>query len=91
MGENLWLRAKPKLKIKVVWNTRDKERGGEMKFVNKTTLKFHLKTAKVTPFQRNLCKIFRQKQYIGIVYSYILSFLCEYSMTKAHDTYSINV
>ena len=37
MGENLWLRAKTKanlkaeLKIKVIWSTCDKERGGEMK------------------------------------------------------------
>ena len=37
MGENLSLRAKtkanlkPKLKIKVVWNTCDKKLGGEMK------------------------------------------------------------
>ena len=37
MGENLWLRAKtkanlkPELKMKVIWNTWDKELGGEMK------------------------------------------------------------
>ena len=36
-GGDLWLRAKtkanlkPELKIKVVWNICDKERGGEMK------------------------------------------------------------
>ena len=37
MGKNQWLRAKtkanlkPELKMKVVWNTCDKELGGEMK------------------------------------------------------------
>ena len=37
MGKNLWLRAKtkanlkPELKMKVVWNTCDKELGGEIK------------------------------------------------------------
>ena len=44
-----------------------------MKFVNENqaTSKVHLNFPKVTPFQRHLCKIFREKQYIGIVYSYI--------------------
>ena len=40
MGINLWLTAKtkaylkPELKMKVVWNTFDKELGGEIKSVN---------------------------------------------------------
>ena len=37
MGKNLWLRAKtkanlkPELKMKVIWNTCDKDLGGEIK------------------------------------------------------------
>ena len=54
MGGNLWLRAKtkanlkPELKMKVVWNTCDKELGGEIKLnlPMKTTSKVHLKTCK---------------------------------------------
>ena len=40
MGENLWLRAKtkanllPEQKMKVAWNTREKERGGELPMKN---------------------------------------------------------
>ena len=42
MGKNLWLRAKtkanlkPELKTKVVWNTCDKELGGEIKSAYET-------------------------------------------------------
>ena len=45
MGENLWLRAKtkaslkPELKVKVVWNTCDKELGSEMDSVNENVFK----------------------------------------------------
>ena len=54
MGENLSLRAKtkanlrPELKMKVVWNTCEKELGGEMKLnlPMKTTSKAHLKACK---------------------------------------------
>ena len=59
--------------MKVAWNTCDKELGGEVKsaYENYLLQKFTWKLAKVTFFLRNLCKIFRVKQYIGIVYSYI--------------------
>ena len=54
MGGNLWLRAKtkanlkPELKMKVAWNTCDKELGGEMKLnlSMKANSKVHLKTCK---------------------------------------------
>ena len=42
MGKNLWLRAKikanlkPELKMEFIWNTCDKELGGEMKFAYET-------------------------------------------------------
>ena len=77
MGKNLWLRAKakanikPEVKVKVVWDTCDEELRGEMKSANENYFKVHLKLPKVTPFYRNLCKIFGEKQYINIVYSYI--------------------
>ena len=52
MGKNLWLRAKtetnlkPKFKMKVVWNTCDKELRWNDFFSMKTTSKVHLKTSK---------------------------------------------
>ena len=57
-GKNLWLRAKTKAnlkpgsKMKVIWNTCEKEHGGEMKSVNENYLiqKFAGKLRKVTPF-----------------------------------------
>ena len=49
--------------MKVVWNTCDKERGGEIKSAEeKLPQKFTWKLPKVTPLLRNLCKIFREKQ-----------------------------
>ena len=58
MGENLWLRAntkanlKPELKIKVSWNTCDKELGGEVKSTYENYLKISLEN-----FQKSLpCK-----------------------------------
>ena len=56
MRKNLWLRAKtkadikPELKVKVVWDTCDKELRGEMKSANENYSKVHLKLPKVTPF-----------------------------------------
>ena len=60
--------------MKVVWNTCDKELGGEMRLVYENYLlqRFTWKLAKVTFFLRNLCKTFRVKQYVGIGYSYII-------------------
>ena len=50
MGNKLWLRAKtkanlkPELKMKVVWNTCDKERGEEIKSAYENYFKRSLKT-----------------------------------------------
>ena len=67
----MWLRAKTEanlkleLKMKVVSNTCDKELGGEMKFVNNNENYFiSWKLPNVTLFYRNLCELFREKQYI---------------------------
>ena len=55
MGKTLWLRAKTeatvklKLKMKVVWNTCDKELGGEMKSVKENHFKNSLEN-----FQKSL-------------------------------------
>ena len=56
--ENLWLRAKteanlkPKLKMKVVRNTCDKELGGEMKSVNENCFESSLENfQKLLPFR----------------------------------------
>ena len=55
--------------MKVVWNTYHKELGGEMKSVNENYFK-----SSIENFQKSLHfreMYVRQKQYIGIVYSYI--------------------
>ena len=58
--------------MKVAWNTCDKERGGEIKSAEeKLPQKFTWKLPKVTPLLRNLCKIFREKQWTDIYYSYV--------------------
>ena len=58
--------------MKVVRNTCDKELGGEIKSACEWKLlqKFTIKLPKFNPFQRGLCKTFKEKQNIGIVYSY---------------------
>ena len=74
MGTNLWLRAITEanlhsdIKMKVAWNTCDKELGGEMKSVDETTSKLYLKPSKSHSL---LNKFMWEKQYTGIVYSYI--------------------
>ena len=52
--------------MKVIWNTCDKELS-----YKKLVEKLFLNLPKVTTFQTNLCKIFSEKQYIGIVYGYV--------------------
>ena len=53
-------------------NTRDGELGGEMKSGYENYFKSSLENLqKSLPFREIYIKIFREKQYIGIVYSYI--------------------
>ena len=71
-GKNQWLWVKTeanlisKLKIKIVWNTFDKELGGEMKSVSVNNFQ------KSFPFREMYVKYLEKNSiYIGIVYSYI--------------------
>ena len=72
MGKNLYLRAKtnpnlkPELKMEVVWNTCDKELGGEIKSIYENYSKSSLSES-----HSLLEKISTEKQCIGIVYSYV--------------------
>ena len=76
MGENLWLAAKakanfkPELKMKVVWNTSDNKLCGEMKCSYENCFKISLESHFLLE-KYNLCKTFREKQYVDTVYSYI--------------------
>ena len=53
MEENLWQSSKtkvslrPKLKMKILWNTCDKELDGKMKSACENDFKFHLKSCKI--------------------------------------------
>ena len=76
--------------MKVVWNTCDKELGGEMKpaYENYLLQKFTWKLTKVTFFLRNFCKIFRVKQFTAILLSFHYQFPVR---LKAFDTHSIHL
>ena len=70
MEENLWQRTKtkaslrPKLKMKVLWNTCDKELGGEMKSACENYFKTSLEILqKPLPF-REIYVIYLEKKYI---------------------------
>ena len=80
---------KPGLKMKVAWNTCDKELGGEMKSVKENCLN----KSSLVNFQNSLRlrKIYvkylvKNSIAIGIVYSYIFSFLYWFAMKSSCDT-----
>ena len=67
MAKNLWLRAEAKgnlkleLKVNVVWNTCDKDLGGEVKFAYETISKSSVENfQKLLPFREIFCKMFRE-------------------------------
>ena len=101
LGKNLWLRVKtkaslkPGLKTEFFWNTFDKEFAGEIKYVKKN----YLNKSSLLNFQNSLPLRVTYVKYleknsiaIGIVYSYIFSFLYQFAVKwKACDKHSIHL
>ena len=101
LGKNLWLRVKtkaslkPGLKTEVFWNTFDKEFAGEIKYVKKN----YVNKSSLLNFQNSLPLRVTYVKYleknsmaIGIVYSYIFSFLYQFAVKwKACDKHSIHL